>query len=121
EIAIMRCEAESDAIDAHYAPKGGDGLEFGSEPDPAHAASRISTTGTLGASPAAKAAPETSSRSSAKRTGTSNRNPARTSASAAGGESKVITPPSSSDHASTGDPPTLTSRLSALGRVMRRV
>src|SRR5690606_33349916 len=94
QVAVVACQPERDSVAPTNAPKGRHALERLAQEHPAHAASLISTSGTEGASPAANAAPITSSRSSAKRTGTSNRNPARTSASGGGASAKAIQPPS---------------------------
>src|SRR3546814_643014 len=83
-------------------------------------ASLISISGTDGASPAAKVVRLTSSRSSAKRTGTSNRNPAVSTVPSAEASSKAITPLPRCDHPLTATPSTPTDMLPATGRVISR-
>src|SRR5690606_15508707 len=119
-VAVVAGEAESDPVAPLDAPEGRDAFELLAEEDPAHAASRSSISGTEGASPAEKAAAVTSRRSSAKRTGTSNRKPARTSAPSGGASSNTIVPPGASDQPASAAPPTLTTIVSARGRVIRR-
>src|SRR5688572_9762041 len=100
----MRDKAQRHAIAPQHAPPCCDSFKLGRKPHSAHTASRISTTGTLGASPAAKDTPQISRRSSAKRTGTSKRKPALITALKAGGVAKVTIPPASSDHPVAGPP-----------------
>src|SRR5690606_29309893 len=120
QVAVVAGEAERHPVAPGDAPEGGEAFELFAEEHPAHTASRSSISGTDGASPAAKAAALMSSRSSAKRTGTSNRKPARTSAPTAGASAKTTRPPGSSVHPVSSIPSTLTTSVPARGRVIRR-
>src|SRR3546814_7594854 len=82
--------------------------------------SLISTNDTFGISPARNAASDNCSRSSAKRTGTSKRNPALTSCPSGGAAVKLIQPPGSSDQPINCSTPSIDTRtLPESGRVMR--
>src|SRR3546814_1381405 len=120
KVAIMAGKPQRHPVLAIYAPEGRDRFEFAGKEHSHHWASRISTSGMLGASPASKLTPEMSIRSSSKRTGTSKRNPARTSAPCGGAEVKLRFPPGSSDQLLVGTPETLATIVSMRGRVIRR-
>src|SRR3546814_2523076 len=83
-------------------------------------ASLMSISGTDGASPATKVVRLTSSRSSAKRTGTPNRNPAVRTVPSADASSTAITPLPRCDHPLTATPSTPTDMLPATGRLISR-
>src|SRR6185312_4188845 len=89
QVAVVAGEAERHPVGALNTPERRGRLELFAEKHPGHRTSRTSISGTEGASPAANAEPEMSRRSSANRTGTSNRKPARTCAPSAGAASKT--------------------------------
>ena len=75
-VAVVRGKAHRHSIAAFQPPAIGDRGDRAGKPAVHHAASGFRSSGTLGISPAPNVARLTSIRSSAKRTGTSKRNPA---------------------------------------------
>ena len=122
EVAVVGREADRHAVPPLQPPAKGDRRRASRSRKLGIIASRISISGTDGASPAANVARLRLSRSSAKRTGTSNRNPARTSAPAAGGvvEADDAVAGSASSPPPFPRPPTDTRTAPATGRVIRR-